>query len=360
MNSDGSTLAGAPESSSSTFCSVTTSRLYNSEVGPKYNASRISIAADSLLVSTNAGDGKATDTYGNVGLVHGTCAYSGPLGSGSLGIGTGAAVVPPFHAPQYFSTSGRTCSGSHVPGDDDRRVLGPVPTLEEHLRVRVLVGHVLDVPDEAHRRVLVGVGLVEAIALHFVQLLGRIGRVPVVFAEDRPRFGLEIGFRHRQVLKHVRVETDDRFQLFFGECRVVACAIVAGAGIVAGPGFAHHLTELRGRRVRRPPEHQMLEEMREARLARLDFVARPDLHGDLNADQIGKSGRHDDHLQAVGERGFGGRERQDVAGRRTRRRGHPEKHYGQNGQDDQYESTGTSDVLERISPRDERLLIGRP
>jgi hypothetical protein len=36
-------------------------------------------------------------------------------------------------------------------------LFGPVPAVEEDLRVRVLVRHVLDVLQEAHRGVLVGV-----------------------------------------------------------------------------------------------------------------------------------------------------------------------------------------------------------
>src|SRR5262245_7868602 len=88
VRSAGSTGDGAETSRSSTVCSVTTSRLYNSDVGPKYNALKTSTASDSLLVSLNAGNGKATATYGSVSLDHGTCTYFGPPGGGSAGIGT--------------------------------------------------------------------------------------------------------------------------------------------------------------------------------------------------------------------------------------------------------------------------------
>ena len=53
-------------------------------------------------------------------------------------------------------------------------------------------------------------------------------------------------------------------------------------------------------------------------LARLDLVARPGLHRDLDADEIREAGRHDDDLQAVGERRLGRLERQDVVRRRPR------------------------------------------
>src|SRR5436853_2102787 len=74
----------------------------------------MSSAADSRLVSANAGEGNATVTYGSVGLVHSTCAYCGPLGAGSFGI-SGGAAVPAFQPPQYFSMSASTRSGATSP-----------------------------------------------------------------------------------------------------------------------------------------------------------------------------------------------------------------------------------------------------
>jgi hypothetical protein len=75
-----------------------------------------------LLFSSNAGPGNATVTHGSVSLVHGTCAYFGPVGAGSFGICTGIVLPPsspepraPRQPPQYFSTSGSTCSGVTSP-----------------------------------------------------------------------------------------------------------------------------------------------------------------------------------------------------------------------------------------------------
>ena len=115
----------------------------------------------------------------------------------------------------------------------------------------------------------------------------------------------------------------------------MSAATTAGrrARVVTRARFAHDLAVPLGRRIRRPAEHQVLEEVREARLARLDLVARPDLHGDPDAYQIRKSGRDDNHLQTVGQRGFGGRKRENVAGRRARPKGRDRKnsrHHGQN------------------------------
>src|SRR5260370_40678407 len=63
----------------------------------------------------------------------------------------------------------------------------------------------------------------------------------------------------------------------------------------------------------RPAEHHVFEEMGEARLARLDLIARAGLHGDLERDEIGKAGRNDDDFQPVGKSLFRGGEREDLA-----------------------------------------------
>jgi len=70
---------------------------------------------------------------------------------------------------------------------NDRGVARPVPAFEEELRVVELVGHILDVRDEAHRGVTVGMGGVGVIALDFDELGQRVGGALVVFAEDCAR-----------------------------------------------------------------------------------------------------------------------------------------------------------------------------
>ena len=67
-----STPEGTSTMSCSTFCSVTTSFLYTSDVLPKWSAPMMSIAAVSLAVSSNGGPGNATVTQGDVSPVHGT------------------------------------------------------------------------------------------------------------------------------------------------------------------------------------------------------------------------------------------------------------------------------------------------
>src|SRR5262245_46920525 len=98
----------------STFCSVTTSFLYRSDVGPKYSASNISNAAVSFVFSLKAGPRNATLTYGGVSVGHGTWAWNGPAGFVSWGMAGGAAV-PAFHPPQAFSTAAIVASGVTSP-----------------------------------------------------------------------------------------------------------------------------------------------------------------------------------------------------------------------------------------------------
>src|SRR4030095_864380 len=106
-----STWSGLLTASRSTFCSATTSRLYSSEVCPKYNVLMRSRAGGSFAASEKAGFGNATVTYGSVSVAHGTWTYFGPASAGSLGTG-GAVAAPPFQPPQYFSTSRITFSGT--------------------------------------------------------------------------------------------------------------------------------------------------------------------------------------------------------------------------------------------------------
>ena len=48
-------------------------------------------------------------------LAHGTCAYSGPVGARLLRESSTAPRRRAFQPPQYFSTSGSTCSGVTSP-----------------------------------------------------------------------------------------------------------------------------------------------------------------------------------------------------------------------------------------------------
>jgi hypothetical protein len=61
-----------------------------------------------------------------------------------------------------------------------------------------------------------------------------------------------------------------------------------------------------------PPEHHVLEEMGETRLAGLDFVARSRLDVDVERDQVRERGGDDDDFQPVRKRLLDSVERKDV------------------------------------------------
>ena len=82
-------------------------------MGPNVRSISRSRDAYSFSVSEKAGAWKATATQGSVSVGQGTCAYTGPRGSGSCGMST--LYVPGFQSPQCFSTSGRTSSGVTSP-----------------------------------------------------------------------------------------------------------------------------------------------------------------------------------------------------------------------------------------------------
>jgi hypothetical protein len=215
----------------------------------------------------------------------------------------------------------------HVAGDDERRVLGPVPAIEEHLRVRELIGHVLDVLQEAHRRVPVGVRREGVLALDLEELARRIGAVLVVLAEHGARLGLERLFGIGEVLEPVGLDLEDRRQILLGERRVVVRVVVAGVGVLARPGALEDRLVGVGGICLRAPEHHVLEEVGEPRLAGLDLVARPGLHRNVQRHDVGEARRDDDDREAVGERAFGRREgeqgclRDPTLGRRPGHRG---------------------------------------
>ena len=76
---------------------------------------------------------------------------------------------------------------SDVAGDDDRRVFGPVVTVEELRGCTQTARACPGCLQEAHGGVLVGVRREGRVAQDFVQLRGRGGAVLVVLAEDGER-----------------------------------------------------------------------------------------------------------------------------------------------------------------------------
>ena len=115
-----------------------------------------------------------------------------------------------------------------------RRVLRPVPALEERLRVLELVGHVLDVLEEAHRRVLVGVRREGVLALHLDQLAGPGSALFLLYSPSTARASvLKAASRVVEVLEAVGLDLEDRLEVLLGEGGVVVRVVVGGVGVLA-------------------------------------------------------------------------------------------------------------------------------
>jgi len=134
----------------------------------------------------------------------------------------------------------------------------------------------------------------------------------VVLAQHRARLGLERGFAVFQVLEAVGLDLQHGLQVLPGEGGVVIGEVVAGVGVLARAGLGDDVLVLLRRVGAGAAEHHVLEEVGEARLARLDLVARTGLYRDRQRHQVREAGRHDDDLQAVGQQLLGGLEGQHV------------------------------------------------
>jgi hypothetical protein len=232
-------------------------------------------------------------------------------GGRGLGRDTGGEGPAPPGPPVLFHQR-EDLGRLHVSRDDDRDVLGPVPAVEELLRVGKLVGHVLDVLEEAHRGVLVGVGRVRVVALDFDELGDGACAVLVVLAEHRPGLGLEVLLAVGEVLETVGFHLEDLRQVFLRERRVVVRVVVGGVGVAAGPRPGEHRLILLWRVGLRPSEHHVLEEVRETRLAGLHLVPRPGLHRDLERDDVREAGGDHDDPEPVRQRLLGYGQGEDV------------------------------------------------
>src|ERR1700694_1465080 len=114
---------------------------------------------------------------------------------------------------------------------DNRRVLGTVVALIKLQAVIILVGHIFDVFDEAHRGVGISVTLIGGGEQYFITLLFRISAVLVEFAEHRFSFCLVSVLRIFQTLKTICFEFENFIEVVFGKHLVINGAIVGRVGI---------------------------------------------------------------------------------------------------------------------------------
>ena len=91
-------------------------------------------------------------THGSVSTDQGTWAYIGPCGVGSFGIEI-ALGTPGFHGPQCFVINGKTCAGDTSPATISVVYCGRYQRSKNTFEY-VLVRHVFDIFDKAHRGVL--------------------------------------------------------------------------------------------------------------------------------------------------------------------------------------------------------------
>ena len=90
--------------------------------------------------------------------------------------------------------------------------------------------------------------------------------------------------------------------------------IVAGESVRGGARVLQFGLITRGRKLLRAAEHEVLEEMREAALAGLDFVARARADDDEERDDVGIVGRDGDQAEAVWQVFLHVRVREDFRG----------------------------------------------
>ena len=154
-------------------------------------------------------------------------------------------------------------------------VTRPVEPVEELAAVLVLVGHGLDVGQEAHGGVLVGVLVEGQRAQLLEQRQERPGGVLVVLAQDRQRLGAEVGLRVLEVDEPVALEVHHLLELGRRADDVVVGPVVGGEGVRVRAHLLEGVVVLLRRVLLGAPEHDVLEEVGEAAVAGLDLLARP-------------------------------------------------------------------------------------
>jgi hypothetical protein len=186
-----------------------------------------------------------------------------------------------------------------IADDGDGRVFGAIKAAIELKAVIVLVGHVLNVAEIAHRRMRVGVLFEGRLAQDFMDLEERVGAVLVVFAEHGERLCLVLLGRVLETLKAVGLGAHDRFEVFLREGGVIDGPVVRGVSVGFRSGALENLLALFGREILAAAEHHVLEEVCEAALARLNLVARAGRDDDVERDEIRVIGRDGDEPEPV-------------------------------------------------------------
>jgi hypothetical protein len=184
---------------------------------------------------------------------------------------------------------------------DDERIVGRVETLEEALRIVVLLGHRFDVLEIAQGRVAIGMLGKDLFSEALSKRQGRAGRALVVLSQDRLRFGLEHVLCVFEVLEPVRLDGDQLLQVTRASEEGVAGEIIGRESVLVGTGLLEKHLHLVWRVLLRSSEHHVLEEVSKARNTRLDFVPRPDSNQRVVSDESRRVLGHHHQRQTIVE-----------------------------------------------------------
>ena len=207
------------------------------------------------------------------------------------------------HAREILIDQAAQLRGVEVADNDERRVVRGVVGIEKGLDVRNLrrieIGHR---PDD-------GVGVREAARAveRPRQAIGERSRIGLIVDAQAALFFhrlplvIEVVFRDGERAHAVGLEPQRQVQPVRRDRLEVIGAILGGAAVVGAPRALHQLPVLRFLHVRRPFEHHVLEEVREARAAGA-LVARAHLVPHIDRHDGGRVILGVDDVESVGER----------------------------------------------------------
>ena len=216
-----------------------------------------------------------------------------------------------------------------VAGDDQNGIgRGVVQAVEGDGIVAAELGHLRHPADH---RLAIGMRQIERRVELLAEPVGRVivGALAPLFLDD-----LALG-KHRlvaqlQIAHPVGLQLHHKVEPILGDSLVIGGEVLAGEGVVLAAMPPHDARELAGRDLGGPLEHQMLEKMRDARLA-LRLVGGPD----LVPDHLGDDGRpavgDHHHLHAIAK-GVAGDFDVERAGRGSRGRGGHRQGGNRNGE----------------------------
>ena len=156
--------------------------------------------------------------------------------------------------------------GADVPGDHDHRIVGRIEAPIES--ERVLARERLDLVAPADHRPAVGMVEIERRLDLLGELRGRIvGDALIMLLQHHVALGQHVGVGQHQAGHAIGFECHDGLEVLARDPLVERGIVVGRERILLAADFVEGLREFAGRDLGRALEHQVLEEMREPRLA---------------------------------------------------------------------------------------------